>query len=855
VPLSFKLYRILLRLYPARFREEYSMPLERQFRDEHGEAASWFDLTRLWCRTLADLATSIPTQFGSEMGQDARHTLRLWAHRPEPVILAIAALAIGIGANTGVFSVLNALLLRSLPFHEPDRVAELRGYFPVGLDGSSAALRRWNRKSNYLRDTAVFGSQDVNVAGARDSARIRLTQSSSNFFSLLGTQPVLGRAFAPDEGVPVNSAVAVIGFGLWQQLFGGDPHALGSKIFANGAPLTVVGVAAPGFDFPGKTEIWTPTVFDLKVIPLTGMFYIETIGRLRAGLSWAQARAAFEAEAFHAHPELRKRDAANRPALVPIDDQLASAIRPATLVLMGGAVLILLLACANVAGLLLARAIDRSNELLIRAAVGASPARLSQQLFTESLLLSGIAAGAGLFVAYGTAAWISQAQPAPLRAQAYTILDGRVLAFAVGLSLLTGLLFGVLPALHAGRQRISASWLRGTVSTRRAGRLHHVLVAAQVALALVLTAGSVGMGRAFLALLGTDNGYITRNAVTLSVSLAGSTLQDSDRARAYSAEALRRLRNVPGVRSASFAEYFPLTASAFMGGTFRLDKLGAPVMTPVLPVGPGFFHTMGGRILFGREFQQADADTGERLAIVNDEFARRFGDPASMPGRYITSEFAKPWGEALKIIGVTRGMWYWGIGTGPGPQVFLLSRAPNYFTLVARVDGHPLLHLPAIRAAVQSIDPKIPIFDAKTMQGRVDEALARPRFYTTAILFFGGFSLLLAVIGIFAMVSNTVARRTHEIGVRLALGTTPARVRSSMLQQSLIPVAAGALPGIAGALAAGRFLRNLLPGAEPVSAARCGIALAAICAVAVLAIRSATRRITRLDVLEILRSE
>jgi len=848
---SLRLYRLLLKLYPPRFRDEYAGPLERQFRDEQGEAASAAERARLWARTLTDLAVSVPAQLSREMAQDARHTFRLWARRPAPIVLAIAALAIGIGANTGVFSILNALLVRSLPFREPDRLAELQGYFPVGLGGSSGALRNWSRQSRYLEDAAVFGSADVNLAGTRDSARIRLTETTANFFPLLGSQPILGRGFAPGEDVRGKSAVAVIGYGLWQQLFGGDPRALGSKILANGAPLTVVGVAPPAFDYPGRTGIWTPTVFDLQRIPLTGVFFIECIGRLQPGLGWRQARAAFEAEVAR---DSRKRSApANPAALVPIEDQLAGPVKAATLVLMGGVALILLIACGNVASLLLARAIDRSGELLIRAAVGASPARLSQQLFTESLLLSGLAAAAGLIVAYWTAALASRVQPAPLAAQAYTILDGRVLGFALALCVLTALIFGVLPAMHAGRQRISAAALRGAVSTPRAGGLHRVLVAVQVAFAIVLLAGSVGMGRAFLTLLRSDTGFTAKNTVTLSVSLAGSPQQQSDHAQVYSDEALRRVRGVPGVRSASLAEYFPLATSGFMGGMFRVDDLGDPVLTKGLPIAPGYFRAMGGRILFGREFQDGDATGPERLAIVNDEFAWRFGDPAAMVGRHITTQYNKPWGQTAKIIGVARGMWYG--GAGPDPQIFFLSHAPVFFTLVAQVDGHPREQLAAIRAAVQSVDPKIPVFDVKTVQERVDDALARPRFYTTAGVFFGGFALLLAVTGIFGMVSNTVARRTHEMGIRLALGTTAARVRGSFLRQGLLTVVAGAAPGVAGAFAASRFLQSLMPGAEPVSAATCALAIAPVCAVAAAGIWSATRRIARLDLADILRAE
>ena len=849
---SARFYRLLVKLYPPRFREEYGSALERQFGDDYREAAAPADRARLWAQTAADLAVSVPAQFAQELGRDARQTFRLWARRPFHTGLAIAALAVGIGANTGVFSVLNALLLRSLPFREPDRIASIKMFTPGGFGVGPNRLHDWRKHSAYMEDAAQFGSLDVNLDGARESARIRLTETSWNFFSMLGSEPVLGRAFAAGEDTPGKDAVAVIGYGLWQQLYGGDRRVLGSTLRANGVRLTIIGVAPPAFDYPAKTAIWTTTTFDLSRIPKTNVYFVESIGRLRPGLTWAAARAAFEAEAYRRFPEARNLAAANRPALVPIEDQLAGPVKQATLVLMGGVALILLIACVNVAHFLLARTIDRSSELLIRAALGAGPARLSQQILTESLLLSGVAAVSGLIVAYWTAAVATAVQPAALAAQAYRILDWRVLSFAVALSFVTGLVFGVLPAVHVSRLRVSITALRQAGSSQPAGRVRRALIAAQVALAIILLAGSVALGRGFLALLKADTGYQTRNVVTLSVSLAGSTHRDQDRAATYYQEALRRVREVAGVESASAAEFLPLAAQTFMGGQFRIDDAGTPALATVVPVAPGYFQTMGGRVLYGREFQDGDGQGPEPVAIVNDQFARRFGDPAGMVGRQLTS--GPPWKRPFQIIGVVRGMRY-GLSTTASEQIFLLSMGPQFLTVVAKVRGRPQDRIPPIRAAVQSVDARVPVFDVKTMEERLDESLARPKFYTTAVLFFGGFALLLAATGIYGIASYTVAQRTREMGIRLALGTTAARVRGGLMKQGLLPVAVGALPGVAGAFAASRFLASLLPGAEPVSAMTCAAALAPVFAIAAAGIWSATRRIARLDLAETLRAE
>jgi putative ABC transport system permease protein len=444
---SLRLYRLLVKLYPAGFREEYRVPLERQFRDDLAEVRGPGGTARFWLATLLDFARTVPRQLAREVTQDGRHALRLWRRRPLASTFAVAILSIAIGANTGVFSVINALLLRSLPFRAPARLAVLGNFGPA-----RDTFHTWQRQSAYLEEAATYDTLDVNVEGIHQSARLMLAETSWNFFSLLGTRPAEGRGFADGEDTPGRDAVAVIGYGLWQRLYGADPGAIGSTIRVNGASLTIVGVAPAGFDYPEKAELWTPTTFDYERIPKTGsVIFFTTIGRLEPQMTWSQARAAFEAEAYARTPDRRHEDAVNQPRLMPLQDQLAGPIKNAALILMGGVGLLLLLACANVANLLLARTAARSNELAIRMALGASRARLTQQLLTETLLMSIVATVAGLIVAYWTAAIVSLVQPASIGAQAYEVLDWRVLAFAAALSIGTGLVFGVSPALYASR--------------------------------------------------------------------------------------------------------------------------------------------------------------------------------------------------------------------------------------------------------------------------------------------------------------------------------------------------------------------------------------------------------------------
>jgi putative ABC transport system permease protein len=573
---SLRLYRWFLKLYPASFRENYSQLLEREFRDELRESTGTATLCMLWIRLMTDLAISVPLQLIREIAQDAGHTIRLWSRRPWHTAFAVFALAIGIGASTGVFSVVNALLLRSLPFQDPERLAYLSNFFAP--HDSVAQFHQWRRQSSYLNDTALFEPFDVNLGGASEWRRAHIVQVSSNFFSVLGTQPVLGRGFTPGDdvdgtgvGPPGRNAVAVIGYGLWQALFGGDRKALGATVRIDGTALTVVGIAPPGFDYPGKTVLWKPAAFS------RGNNGWEVVARLKPGIMWPQARQAFAAEAERLWPDRTPLQKIQSPSrITELRDQLAGPTKNALLVLLASVGLILVMACTNVANLLLARTADRAAELSVRSALGASRARLSQQLLTECILLGLAASIAGVFVAFWTTSIAAKVQPAPIASQTYSILDGRVLGFAIGISVLSGLLFGMLPSLYAGR--VPAFGTRGSTDNRGARLVRETLVVAQVVLAVVLLASSLSVGRAFIHLMQINRGFVPKDLLTVNVSLQGTTHQGGARGRAYFEEALGRVRQLPGVQSASATEFLPLYASGFIGGVFDVDgtRAGRP---------------------------------------------------------------------------------------------------------------------------------------------------------------------------------------------------------------------------------------------------------------------------------------
>ena len=592
-------------------------------------------------------------------------------------------------------------------------------------------------------------------------------------------------------------------------------------------------MAPPEFDYPNRSALWKPAVFS------AGNNGWDTVARLKPGVEWPQARAALDAEVERLLPN---RGDAPRAQLRPLQDALAGPVKNASLLLMAGVVLVLLIACTNVANLLMARTADRAAELSIRSALGASQARLTQQLLTECMLLSLVAALAGLLVAIWTTSIAATVQPPPLATQSYSVLDGRVLGFTVIVAILSGLVFGVLPSLSVRR------------NARRSRLIREALAAVQVMLTIILLAASVSVGRAFVYLMGIDRGYDVKGVLTVNVSLDGTTHQVNGRQLPYFEEALARVRALPGVRGASATEFLPLYATGSVGGPFGLDGRRAKRISAMIPVLSGYFGAMGGRILYGREFTDSEVHSGAKVAVVNERFAAEFGALEEAVGRQLTMGRS----PSRKIVGVVSGMDYETDATGGHPnQVFIPSETPGSFfsTFVARVDGRTEDRLAAIRDAIRSVDPQVPVFGVKTMERRLADIFTRPKFYRTAVWMFAGFALLLAVIGMYGIVSYAVVQRTQEMGVRMALGTTPVRLRGMLLRQGLVIVAAGAIPGVAGARLAGRFLESLMDGAKTIDLATAAGLVMFLALIASTSIWAATRRIAGLDIMTVLRIE
>ncbi len=832
---SSDLYRFLLRLYPATFRERYEQSIEQQFRDEYRDATLWYDQVLLWVRAIRDLATSVPTELANELAQDAKYALRLHWKRPVPAMLAVTALALSIGAATGLFTVLNAVLLRSLPFRSPEQLVDLRNCDFTAFLGRAGFYNRC-KGSRYLDDAATFSSSDMNLAARNGAVRVRVTETSANFYRLLGVFPAAGRTFAPDEDKPGRTNVAVISHSLWQQLFGGDPGIPGASIALNGVPLTVIGVAPPRFDYPANSDVWVPTVFDFERVPKRGAFVFQTVGRLKSGVGIERARTAFLPEVERNAPELLRADDLNRAQLLSIREELSGPIGKAAFVLAGLILFVLLTACANVAHLLLSRIAERRDEIVMRAALGASRARLVQQLSTEAMVLAGAGAVLGLIVAIYTSQAVSKVAPPVVATQQYAVLDWRVIGFAAALAGATGILFGVLPGLLAGHMNSPALIVRtqpGSASGRTA-RVRFTLSVLQACITLVLLSASIAMGRGFLQMLDTDLGFRPANAVTMTVSLQGTKHQSAAAQRRYYGEVLERVRAIPGVEAAGAVSYLPLASNVYMANAFKLDSGQVIGQVVTNAATAGYFRAIGTRLLAGREFGPVTRVGSEPTVIVNESFARAAGFGTYLVGRRITA----PWTHTPYLIaGVVATSRIAGPAHPGAPMIYwpVDEEPPPNLTFVARVKGAADTYLAKCRDAVKAVDLGVPVYQVATLEQRRADVLARPRFFTTATLLLSAMALFLAVVGTFGMVAQAVVQRSREIGIRMALGGSPARLRMMLLREGIGPTAAGAVIGIPIALAGGRYVEHLVENVRSIgvwtyAAAACLLTLAAVLA-------------------------
>jgi predicted permease len=808
---------------------------------------------------------------------DIRHGIRLLARTPGVTVVALAALALGTGANTAIFSVVHAVLLAPLPFEEPDRLIRIYEDSPApGPDTyftSVGAVLGDYPRADAIESVGGYWRHEVNVVdGAGEPARLRGVSVSPDFFRVLRLQPVLGRAFVRDDFVRSFAAAvspcAILSWELWQTRYGGDPSIVGRKITIDGAPAEVVGVLPPGMRFAGDAQVWQP-MGDNRVgadgrVPR----YMDAVARLKRGHAIDVARAQLEAIAAQSARETPRTNKDWGVIVRSLREDTVGAVEPALVVLLWAVGALLLVACANVAGLLLAQAEARSRETAIRAALGATGARIARQLLTESAVL-GLAGGTlGLLVAWWGISALRAFGPANVPRLDEVSLSLPVLAYTIGISFLSGLLFGLAPALRAWKPDLAPALGEGRTAT--AGRAHlrlrGLLVVAEVAVAVVLVIGAGLLIRSFARLAGTPPGFAPQNVLTFNVALPVATYDTWDRTIAFYDRLLERLKAQPATVAAGTTTTLPLKEE--LDYRLPVSVIGQPPSPNpsgseawYRMVSADYFRAMGVPLLRGRFFTEADGPDSPGAVIVNEAFVRKYlpgVDPVGHELEAIQGGFG-PLGRIIvkqpAIVGVVGDVKQAGLASGTDPAVYYHARQAPFrnTTVVVRTHGDPRAAIADVRAQLQAVDPALPMAHVATLEQNVSNAVAQPRFQTLLLGAFAGLALLLGAVGLYGILSHSVLRRRREIGIRLALGGAPGDIRRMVVGEGLRLVAAGVGLGLALAFVATRYLETLLFGVtarDPLTFAAVPLVLAAT---ALLASYLPVRRATRIDPIAALR--
>lgn len=795
--------------------------------------------------------------------QDVRYAIRLFVKRPGFSLIAILTLGLGIGAATSMFTVIDAVLLRPLPYRAAERLVEVR---ITGRDGADfplpeADFLQWRSHNDTADYVAVFDVGSVNVTGTGEPERLAGSIVSDQFFRVLDASPQLGRVFEDGEDRPGKPRVAVISHALWMRRFGGRPDAIGRVVAVAGTPTTIVGVMPAGFAFPrADVELWELAELNPS---RRGPFYLTGLARLKEGVTIARFRANLDRVS---KAIMRQYPAPEdwRLTAMPLHEATVGGIQRTLLVLFGTVSVLLLIATVNVASLLLARAATRDREMAVRGALGAGPRRLLAQLITESVVLS-IASGAAGFM---LAAWATRAllalAPDDIPRVSEVHMNGTVFAFAFAVAALAGTLFGLAPALRATTTPLVDSLKeggRGGTSGARLRRIQQVLIVAEIALALMLTIGAGLMVRSLAALEGVEPGFEPSRLLTFRLDLP-DTSYDEAKTRTFYETLLQRLEALPGVRGAGLTVSLPphlltMTDNFVVEGQSLPSNQSAPV-GPLLLVTPNYFRVLGTPLLRGRFFTERDDEAATRVAIVDDTLAQRYFPGVDPVGRHIKQGGSErpnnPW---MTIVGVVKEVKYDGLDAPPEPTFYMPFRQNTLTTqyVVIGTNGDPAALAGAARKVVASLAPDVPIANVKTMNQLIAESVAPPRFRATLVALFAMFGLMLAAIGIYGVMAYAVSERTHELGVRLALGATAHDVVRLVLAESMTLTALGIVVGIAGALATTRLLGSLLYGVTPTDLPTfCGVA-AVLVATAMLASWIPVRRATRVDPMIALRDQ
>ena len=803
--------------------------------------------------------------------QDMRYGVRMLRRNPGFTTVAVLTLALGIGANTAIFSVVNAVLLRPLPYDNPHQLVMVwetireAGY---QTGPSYPNFEDWREQNQVFEQMVAFRSLDYTLTGVEEAVRVQGARVSAGFFPLLRVEPILGRPFLPEEDQAGAKNVVILSYGFWHRRFGGDPGAVGKKVTLDGTDFTVIGVLPPGFKFPYEmvpAELWTPTALDAELFPQRGLHALGAIGRLKPGVTLQQAQAEMDTIARRLEQEYPEDNTGRGVNLVPLHRQVVGGVRPALLILLSAVGFVLLIACANTANLLLARGAARQEEMSIRAALGAGRGRLVGQWLTESMLL-GLAGGtAGLVLALWALDAFVALVPDDFPRLGSIGIDGRVAGFALTVSLLTGLASGLAPAIHASGPDLQGGLKASGRTSAGSGRhrLRSLLVVSEVMLTLVLLIGAGLLIRSFLRLLDVKPGFNPMNILTFEMSAPPSDYDGNQLADFYR-QVLDRVKSLPGVVSAGSATTLPLTGNN-IGTIFR--ALGRPAPAPgeeprimYYSISPGYFRTMQIPLLKGRVLTERDMRDKAGVIVVNETLARRFWPGQDPLGEQLSlglslDQEGEP--EAYEIVGIVGDVRHRGLDREVFPQIYVSYRQQTwaFMSFVVRSNRDPLSLVGGIRNQTLAVEKNQPVYNFQTMEQYLLDSVGQRRFSMMLVGLFALVALLLATMGVYSVVSYSVTQRTHEIGIRLALGAKRGDIFRLILGQGLGLTLMGVGVGLGGAFALTRFLESLLFGVATTDPLIFTAVPAFLLAVALLACYIPARRAMKVDPMVALRYE
>ena len=798
--------------------------------------------------------------------EDLRYSLRVLARSPSFTLVAVVGLALGIGANSAIFTAMNAVLLRPLPYKEAEQLVLLwqvnRHTGDREIKVSAPDYIDWKEQNSVFQNVAAFNANSglgLNLSGAGHPARISATSVTGNLFSVLGVPPALGRSFLPDEERPGSAPVCILSDGLWRRRFGSDPKILGKAVTLNGEMWTVVGVMPTGFRFPQSVDLWVPAMVRSTARTKHAQHYLGVIARLKPGLSLDHAQAELDALARRMELQYPETNAGLGIRLVPLRTQITGNIRPALLVLFGATAFVLLIACTNLANLLLVRATVRQAEMSFRLALGASRTRLVRQLLTESALLGLLGGILGLILAFAGTRLLLNHSPSNFPRTNEIAVDGRVLAFTLGLSVFTAVIFGVVPALQASKpDLIRTLKVGGSGFAMGHGwqRLRLLLVASEMALALVLLIGASLMIRSFFRLQEVNIGLDPLNVLTMNTTLTVDRYP-APRQIAFYRDVVERIGALPGVTSVGAVDNLPLGGSDVHSFGIVGRSAWDPGDEPSGEFGvvtPQYFNAIGIPLTKGRYFTEGDGDETPRVAIINDAVASRYWPQEDPLGKKITIDFER---EPREIVGVVGNVRHLGIDKQEPLQVYIphSQRGGAAMYLVVRTTSDPLNLVPSVRAAVEAVDNDQPIYDIQTMEQRLSDSVSPRRFNMFLLGIFAAIALLLAGGGTYGVMSYFVTQQTHDIGIRMAMGADRVKILTLVVGKGLVILFFALAIGVAVALAFSRVISGLLFGISTLDLTSILGASFLLTTVGLLACYIPARRASRVDPMVALRYE